>query len=378
MLEVGIYIHIPFCINKCYYCDFISFPYNEKSIKKYIKALKKEIKYKQEVKNHHIDTIFLGGGTPSLLSANLLEEIIISLNKHFIFNKNLEITIEANPGTINKKSLDCWRIFGINRISFGVQSFQNKILKKIGRIHNASKSLKGIKQALEAGFDNINIDLLSGLPCQTDTLLTSSILTAIRNDINHISLYSLNVEKNSLFGRRLEIGDLDLPSEEEEDLMYDSAIYLLEKNGFIRYEISNFAKKGYECKHNLKYWQRKDYLGFGVSAASLYNSIRTINTSCLYQYINDINTNNEKNIIINKEFIDNNKAMSEFMFLGLRMNKGISTQEFKEIFSIDIDKHFKKGINRGIKNGWLIKKENRFCLTPKGIKFSNILFREFI
>lgn len=284
--EIGLYIHIPFCKSKCYYCDFISYQNKEELLDDYINALIKEIKY-SKLEKYNIKTIYIGGGTPSILESKHIWEILKNIKPYI--EKNAEITIEVNPGTINEKKLEEYIKFGINRISIGLQSTDNNLLKQIGRIHNLEEFLKTYKIAKKVGFNNINVDLILGLPNQTLEILKNSISNIIELQPEHISIYSLILEEGTKLYDMVNKQEIRMIDEELERLMYWEAKKMLEANGYIHYEISNFAKDNFQSKHNLDCWNQKEYIGIGVAAHSYIENTRKSNTASIENYIDNIN-----------------------------------------------------------------------------------------
>ena len=287
MKNLGIYVHIPFCVKKCSYCDFVSFANKNDYIEEYVNALKKEIKDNKR-NDYEIDTIYIGGGTPSFIDAKYISEIFKVIKENFNVNSNAEITIEVNPGTVNEEKLQIYKEAGINRISIGLQSTKNEILEKIGRIHNYEQFIETYNIARKVGFTNINVDLMLALPNQTITDLQESLDSVIKLEPEHISVYSLILEEGTLMEKWVKEGNAKLPEDEIERKMYWMVKEKLEENGYNHYEISNFAKKGFESKHNLNCWNQSEYLGFGVSAHSYVNGRRYCNISNIEKYIENI------------------------------------------------------------------------------------------
>ena len=303
MNGLEIYIHIPFCVKKCDYCDFLSAPADLETKEKYVEALINEIKLnKNKMSEYVVDTVFIGGGTPSLLEENQISKIMSVLKDNCNMSENPEITIECNPGTITESKLWEYKKSGINRISFGLQSANDQELKSIGRIHNYAGFLESYNLARKCGFDNINVDLMSALPGQTLKSYEETLNKVVRLEPEHISAYSLIVEENTLMYYRVKKAQIKginiLPDEESERKMYYLTNNILRSNGYRKYEISNYSKPGKECKHNIGYWQRKEYLGFGIGAASLYKENRYNNISDINKYI-EVLTNNIKENSIN-------------------------------------------------------------------------------
>lgn len=377
----GIYIHIPFCKQKCFYCDFASTASLQKNTinlyQQYIDALCKEITmYKKLFPAIRIDTIYFGGGTPSILPPNLIIQALQTIKEKFSVSEQVEITLEANPGTVDEEKLQYLYKNGINRLSFGVQVVQNELLKKIGRIHTIDDADNAINWAKKVGFKNISVDLMYGLPGQTIELLEQSVDWALNKKIQHISIYGLQIEENTVFGKLEEQGKLILPTEEETEMMYDYLTKVLPENNYHRYEISNFALAGYESKHNLSYWQDKFYLGIGAGAHGYYGEKRVENPFDLNLYIEKCN----KNILpfINEEIVDKTAHIEEFCFLGLRMASGIDKNLFKVKFELNIDEIYGRKIIELEHKGLIINTNTCICLTDKGMKFGNQVFSEFL
>ena len=373
MEEISLYIHIPFCKQKCLYCDFPSFSGKESLINSYVDSLIKEIEVK--CSNYIIASLFIGGGTPSYLDKSNLKKLLNQINK-LNFRQNAEKTIECNPGTLNEEKLEIIKNGGINRLSFGLQSTDDKLLKEIGRIHNYNEFLENYKMARKIGFDNINIDLMYGLPNQTADSYLDSLREIIKLNPEHISAYSLIIEEGTKFYQLYQKDLLDIPSEDDERKMYNTGRKLLLENGYNHYEISNFARTGRECFHNKIYWKCKQYIGIGAFASSYINSVRYKNTEDIEQYIYKINNNIDTKIIEKINTV--NDDIEEFMFMGLRMIEGISEDEFIKRFNIDVFAVYKKVIEDNIKKGLLLRKNRRIYLTEKGIEFSNLVMSDMI
>ena len=378
MKEIVIYIHIPFCKGKCNYCDFTSFANKDKSIEKYIKCVKKEIQNKASNKKYLVKTIFIGGGTPSYISEKYIGEILETLKSNFDVSKNAEITIEVNPGTVDKNKLEKYYEYGINRISIGLQTSNDQILKLIGRIHTFEQYEQTINIAREVGFTNINSDIIIGLPTQTIYDVEDTINKLIELELTHISVYSLIVEDGTKIEKMLSNNEITLPDEEIERYMYWFAKRKLEQNGFIHYEISNFSKPGFQSQHNLDCWKQKEYLGFGTAAASYENKTRYANTSCLEDYILNIEKDEGfKNIKI-EEKQSKQSEMNEYVILGLRKLEGINTVAFKKKFGKDLFEEYKEQFNQLIQEELLVFDVNYIKLSKKGLDLANIVWREFM
>ena len=378
--ELELYIHIPFCVKKCAYCDFLSGPASNQQIEEYVQALIEEIRYYKEfVKKYEVSTVFWGGGTPSLLTGEQMKALMETLGQTFFIRQNAEITMEANPGTVTVEKLLACQKAGINRISFGLQSVNNEELKMLGRIHTYEEFLESYEAARKAGFQNINVDLISAIPKQTVSSWEQTLQTIISLQPEHISAYSLIVEEGTpfakLYGEGCELEHL-LPSEEEERRMYERTEELLQEAGYHRYEISNYAKEGDECQHNLGYWERKEYLGLGLGASSLIEETRFHNTDEMKEYLRD--ASNPILLRREQEKLDRQEQMEEFVFLGLRKIRGIQEEKFAEMFGEDIWDCYGKNLERVIKEGLLEREEGVLRLTRKGIDVSNYVFYEIL
>ena len=325
--ELGIYVHIPFCKKKCDYCDFISFCNKDEFIEKYVRALLKEIKEYNEIKIDEeivINTIYIGGGTPSYINEKYIELVLNEIKNKFNILKDCEITIEVNPGTVNYDKLKCYYDIGINRLSIGLQSTNDKLLQEIGRIHNLQGFLNTYELARNIGFKNINVDLMLGLPNQILQDLINSLDVIIKLDPEHISVYSLILEERTILYEKIQNKELYLPNEELERQMYWYVKDKLELSGYIHYEISNFAKKGFESKHNMNCWKQNEYIGFGLAAHSYLDNVRKSNIVNLEKFIQNILDNKkEKNVLI-EEMQNIDMKKKEYMLLGLRKIDGVN------------------------------------------------------
>ena len=373
--EIGIYVHIPFCQKKCDYCDFVSYSNKETKIEEYIQAVIKEIEH-QKIKTQ-ITTIYIGGGTPSYIDSKHIKEVIAEIKKKNV-SPDAEITIEVNPGTVTKQKLEEYKQAGINRLSIGLQSAQNELLKQIGRIHTYEQFLETYKMARKVGFENINIDLMLGLPNQRISDLKQSIEKILELQPEHISVYSLIVEDETPIANKIEQGQLQLPEEETERNMYWYVKNNLELNGYKHYEISNFAKTAFESKHNMNCWKQKEYVGFGVAAHSYRDITRYSNTENLGEYIRNIQKGNlERNRIIN-EIQKEDDTKKEYMILGLRQIDGVKISEFKEKFVDNPIYLFRNQLNKLVEQELINIDENHIKLTNKGIDLANLVWEEFI
>lgn len=373
--EIGVYVHIPFCKQKCYYCDFISYCNKDNLIDDYVKAVKKEIRM-QNIQSQ-ITTVYIGGGTPSYIDSKYIVEIIEEIKKKNI-SKRPEITIEVNPGTATKEKLKNYKKCGINRLSIGLQSAQDEILKEIGRIHNFEQFLETYQMARKVGFKNINVDLILGIPNQRIKDLKNSLEKIIELQPEHISVYSLIVEDGTPIANKIEKGELELPDEDTERNMYWYVKNTLELNGYIHYEISNFAKKGRESKHNKNCWNQNQYFGFGVAAHSYRDITRYSNTEKIEEYIKNVMTERlDRNRIIH-EIQKEYDAEKEYMLLGLRKIEGINISEFKLKFGDNPIYLFRNELKKLTDEGLIIVDEDYIRLTNKGIDLANLVWEEFV
>ncbi len=366
-----LYIHIPFCVRKCAYCDFLSASGSEEAKASYTEALLREIEAVKTEKRE-VSSIFVGGGTPSALSPSLMGDIFEKIYKSFSVAPDAEITIEANPGTLSKEKLFLYRNVGINRLSLGLQSPEAAELKSLGRIHTYEEFLESFSLAREAGFQNINVDLMCALPDQTYEGWIRNLRKVAALHPEHISAYSLIIEEGTPFAKR----KLNLPDEDTEYRMYEDTAGILAEYGYEQYEISNYAKKDLACQHNVGYWTRKEYLGLGLGAASLWGNQRFSNTSDFSAYLKD--SGSPEKIRENRETLSLEDEMSEFMFLGLRMTEGVSKAEFLEGFGTPIESVYGNVLDKYKSVGLLEEKEGRIFLTRAGIHVSNGVMAEFL
>lgn len=404
--DLGLYIHIPFCVKKCAYCDFLSAPADEEMKESYFKALLGEINsYQTRTRGYTVPTIFIGGGTPSCFPASYIQEILETIRQVFsVEEERLEATIEANPGTLTKNKLKTYQNAGINRISIGLQSADNNELKLLGRIHTYEQFKENYFLAREAGFQNINIDLMSALPGQTLKSWENTLYRITELNPEHISAYSLIVEEGTPFydqygenGSRKE----ELPDEDTDRLIYHKTKEILKNQGYERYEISNYAKPGFECRHNSSYWIGTQYLGLGLGASSLLNGARIKNTQDLNQYIACCEKNNhftsaqkEKSFeyrteteAINQDYLgiqeeyqelSRKDKIEEFMFLGLRMCRGVSRAEFLDRFHVSLEEVYPRLLIRLEQEKLIESDKDRIWLTEYGIDISNMVLSEFL
>lgn len=375
---LGLYIHVPFCAQKCNYCDFNSYKIEEKNQKTdYLISIRKEMElYKEEFKSKEFTSVFLGGGTPSILTPEELTTLMENIYSNFNIGKDAEITMECNPGTLDKAKLKAIKSLGINRLSMGLQVTQDHHLKYIGRIHTYEQFEKNYKDAIEVGINNINVDLMYSLPNQSFDEWKETLNKIINLNPSHISAYSLILEEGTKFYDMYLNKEFELNDEEVDINIYNYTIDTLYKNGYHQYEISNYAKEGYECKHNIVYWKCDNYLGLGPGASGYINNYRYSNICDIKGYNKCLEY--DKRPIEEKNILSKKDEMEEFIFMGLRMNKGINLDEFYKRFNIDF-KHRYNDILGKLKNlNLIIEQNNNIILTQRGREISNTVFVEFI
>lgn len=377
---LGIYLHIPFCRKKCRYCDFLSFYAETETQKRYIERMAEEIRRFPNKEKWKVKTVFFGGGTPSLVEADQTAYLLETIRQEFNVEKEAEVSIECNPGTVDGEKLASYKDSGINRISFGLQSAKETELKLLGRIHTYQTFLESYQAARKCGFQNINVDLMSGLPGQTAQSFLETLECVVALNPEHISAYSLMIEPGTpfynLYAKDLKLREAGkecflLPSEEEERQMYHDTKSILKKSGYFRYEISNYAKDGYECRHNMTYWERKDYAGFGLGAAACIENVRSKNTEDLQAYM-------QGNFKKEEEKLDIRAQMEEFLFLGLRMIKGVCSEEFFKQFGVSLESVYGTVLEKLIKEELLEQEKSRYRLSDFGIDVSNYVLAQFL
>ena len=388
MKDIGIYVHIPFCKHKCYYCDFISYANKESLVERYINVLIREITdvatgnrldYENGIDElFNVNTIYVGGGTPSFIESKYIVNIISTIKEYFKINENAEITLEVNPGTVNENKLKDYFNAGVNRLSIGLQATNDSLLKEIGRIHTYEEFLNTYKLARKIGFKNINADLMIGLPKQTIEDVEKAVNDLIKLGLEHISVYSLILEEGTVLEEQIRSGKLKLPEDEEEREMYWKVKSILEANGYIHYEISNFAKKGYESQHNLDCWRQKEYVGFGVAAHSYTNDVRYSNIENLEEYIENYENDKLEETFIFNEKLTHNMKVKEYMMLGLRKLNGVSIQEFKEKFAANPIYVFKNELEKLVNEDLLEIDGDYIRLTKRGLDLANLVWEEFV
>ncbi len=408
--ELELYLHTPFCVKKCSYCDFLSFPADEQTQEAYVEALLSEIAwYGNVMRDREVTTLYIGGGTPTWLAQEQMDAILNTLGENFEIRRDAEVTIECNPGTVTQSKLQSFRAAGVNRLSVGLQSANDQELKLLGRIHTYDQFIKTYEMARNAGFSNINVDLISGLPYQNLEAFSKSLQSAVRLKPEHISVYSLIIEKGTPFYEEYKFDAVRqqaglpteaLPSEDEVYRMFKMTQYELKEAGYEQYEISNFARPGYACRHNIGYWTRADYLGLGLGAASLIDNVRYSNTRELYDYIRlakeiksvplshfQEETEPKKpepqqgiatNLHAAADPVSRKAQMEEFMFLGLRMNDGVTRADFERFFGMQIEAAYRKEIEELKAQGLLTVSGGRIALTDRGMDLANYVMGKFL
>lgn len=386
--EIEIYIHIPFCKKKCNYCDFCSYENREDFIPEYIKYLLQEIQEVGEINQKaaesgiddlfFVKNIYIGGGTPSFIESSYIVQILETIKQYYKVDNQAEITIEVNPGTVTLEKLEDYKRAGVNRLSIGLQSIQEHLLKSIGRIHNYYDFLDTYRFAREIEFQNINVDLMIGLPNQTLWKVEDSLGEVISLEPEHISVYSLIVEENTKLQKQIDEGILRLPAEEIERKMYWKVKEILEQNEYNHYEISNFAKNGYESKHNMNYWNQKEYIGFGVAAHSYTNEIRYSNVESVEEYIQNFKMGKQEDNFVFHEKQNIISKQKEYMLLGLRKIKGVSIQEFKNKFVENPIYLYHTELEKLVNEELLEIDGDYIKLTNKGLDLANLVWEEFV
>ena len=397
--ELELYIHIPFCMKKCNYCDFLSAPADERTQNHYVAALLREIRYYGECcRDRRVSTIYIGGGTPSWLPEQYMELILKQLRVSFDIDEAAEITVECNPGTLTGQKLMTYKACGVNRLSIGLQSTFDDELKLLGRVHTYEQFLRNYELARKAGFSNINIDLMSALPYQTTVKYLTSLKRVIALRPEHISAYSLIIEKGTPFYEKYRFDAVKreagmrtecLPGEETEYEICEKTKEVLEQNGYRQYEISNYAKAGYECRHNIGYWKRTDYLGMGLGAASLIDNVRYTNARDLFLYIEEtsdihavpiegVKHGMATNLHEQADVVSRNAQIEEYMFLGLRMTEGITRAEFRQTFGVEIEAVYAGILPKLAEEGLIRMEAGVIRLTKRGTDISNYVLSQFL
>lgn len=377
-----LYVHIPFCVKKCNYCDFLSFPADEQMQSRYVEALIRQImSSSKQFKDYLVTSIYIGGGTPSWLNQEHMLRILDALMTSFCVSEDAEISMECNPGTMTRGKLEAYRLSGVNRLSIGLQSAENEELKLLGRVHTYEQFLKTYEMARNAGYGNINVDLMSCLPYQTAEKFSKTLSKVIRLKPEHISAYTLIIEKGTPFYEEYRFDAVKqeagmptevLPTEEECYQIYKMTQEMLIQAGYEQYETSNYAKPGFACEHNIGYWTRAEYLGLGLGAASLINNVRYTNTTDIYKYISG------EEIIAKEEPVERKAQMEEFMFLGLRMKQGVTRKAFEDAFHVSVESIYKDVIDELRGEELLEIAGGRLFLTEKGSDLANYVMAKFL
>ncbi|MEH7109573.1 radical SAM family heme chaperone HemW [Bacillus sp. JJ1764] len=371
------YLHIPFCEQICHYCDFNKVFLKGQPVEEYLKTLEREMQLTlRKYPTNHLDTIFVGGGTPTSLNEQQLEQLCDSILRNLPRSESLEFTFEVNPGDLSAQKLQILKEAGVNRISLGVQTFNDELLQKIGRIHRAKDVYQTIEKAKQVGFENISIDLIFSLPTQTSQDFKDSLTAAFSLDLPHYSAYSLIIEPKTVFYNLMKKGKLLTPGEDTEAQMYEMLMEEMEKHGYHQYEISNFSKKGYESKHNLTYWNNENYFGFGAGAHSYLGEVRRSNIGPIKKYMDTLL--NSQLPVFETHKVSTGEQMEEEMFLGLRKAKGVSIQRFMEKFDRDPRVLFKKELADLVEKQWIKMTEDEIYLTKKGRLLGNEVFQSFL
>lgn len=377
--RLGLYLHIPFCNHKCAYCDFFSFvPTNSELVRRYVNALIAHMEsYRNGTRQYAPDTVFIGGGTPTSLPTDLLIDLIKAVYKNFDIYKRAEFTIEANPSTIDFETLKKIKKAGVNRISFGLQSGDNKELLALTRHHSRMEFEHCYKDARRAGFDNINIDIMYGIPMQTKESFMKTLRYVVSLRPEHISMYCLKIEEGTPFAAK--INQLSLPGEDLEYEMYMMAVEYLENHGYPQYEISNFARPGYMCHHNLKYWNCDEYLGLGVSAHSYFNGARFSFKRNIDQYMNGLEIKNSRIKLTDEDYpISQHERIGEWIMLRMRLKDGVDSREFERKFGSSFEEQYGRKLERYAQAGFLTIRDGIYSFTPKGMFVSNYILSEIL
>lgn len=391
--DIELYFHIPFCVRKCSYCDFLSAPADDVTKAAYMRALAQEAEERApEYAGRSVISVFIGGGTPSTVESKQLVNLLRVVRKHYRLAEDAEITVEVNPGTVDREKLNCYRAAGINRLSIGLQSANDGELAAVGRIHTWGEFLDTYESAVAAGFTNINVDIMCALPGQTLDSCRATLQRVLELTPRpaHISAYSLILEEGTALWEQVQRGEtvpsgegpgdgsvtsgiVFLPDEDTDREMYALTKAILAQAGYERYEISNYARQGYECRHNCGYWRRRDYVGFGIGAASLVNNVRFSNGRDLREYLaHPLDCREDIQVLSRQE------QMEEFMFLGLRMTSGVSAEDFSACFGEDLESIYGDVIERNLHDGLLEWRERRLALTERGLDLANYVMAQFL
>ncbi|WP_271003589.1 radical SAM family heme chaperone HemW [Listeria seeligeri] len=373
----AVYIHIPFCEHICYYCDFNKVFLEGQPVDEYVDLLIKEMQITAANKQmESIDTVFVGGGTPTTLNEAQIAKLCTAIQEIFPMKEEVEFSFEANPGDLSVAKVQTMKDYGVNRISMGVQSFNNDLLKKIGRIHTVKDVYQSVENMRTVGFENVSIDLIFSLPGQTEADFQDTLNQALALDLPHYSAYSLIIEPKTIFYNLMQKGKLFLPGQDAEANMYDLLLVEMEKHGRKQYEISNFAKEGFESKHNITYWSNEHYYGFGAGAHGYIGNTRYSNFGPIKKYMEPLQEN--KLPVFQQKELTLKEKMEEEMFLGLRKVSGVSKARFQRKFGQDLDATFQNAIQKTMAKGWLENNEENVALTRNGRFLGNNVFQEFL
>lgn len=374
MKSLGLYLHIPFCRSKCFYCDFCSFPHpKEETVAQYVHRLCEDLTAQaSRCREHAVDTVYLGGGTPSILPAEALIRVLETVKEQYRVTTDAEITLECNPATADAADFKALRKAGFNRVSLGLQSAHDAELKQLGRRHSFADFCNTVTDLRRAGFDNLSADVMFGLPGQSADSYLQTLERLIALSPEHISAYGLTVEEGTPFGVLQSRGQLTLPDEEETERMYFEGIQLLAANGYAQYEISNFSKKGYESRHNLKYWSSEEYLGFGPAAYSDFAGDRFGNSRDMRTYLDG------GDILAERERPDERERENEYVMLRMRLCDGVSAADFRARFGKDLETYFGEGLSRYLDGGFVQRRGDGYAFTPKGMYVSNTILSDVL
>ena len=374
----SLYVHVPFCVRKCDYCDFISFPYNYGDAVSFVEGLRREVVLVNagKEKSLPISTVFIGGGTPTCLSIELILEIIKLIKDSFFLSSNAEFTVEANPGTIDLEKLKQLRRSGVNRLSIGAQAFDRQTLDILGRIHTVEQVVDAVRAARSAGFDNINLDLIFGVPGQNPAAWRRCLEQAVQLQPEHIAAYGLQIEEGTRLKQRIDRGELRPCAEEDQIQMYEDTVVLLKQAGLDKYEISNYARRGRECRHNLVYWHNGEYLGLGPAAHTRIKNRRLANTEDISLYLSKLRAG--KLPVAWEETITPENDVFETIFLSLRLAAGLNLAWFRARFGYMLDELYPGVVRRLMEQGLLEETAGCLRLTPQGVNVSNIVMSEFV
>lgn len=376
-MGLAVYVHIPFCVNKCNYCDFPSYPVAGMDVQEYLEAIGVEMEmYREEVAGREISTLYIGGGTPSILSGAQLQFFFSLIESRFSLETGAEVSFEANPGTVSLEKLELLKALGVNRLSLGVQSLNEGLLRRLGRIHTPEQAVQAYELARRAGFANINLDLMHGLPGQAEETWEDTLRAVVDLKPEHLSAYGLIIEEGTAFGREWLEGSLVIPDEEIRAGMFRRTRESLISHGYNHYEISNYALPGRECRHNKVYWRNEPYLGFGAGAASYWQGMRRTNHADVKRYLDDLKTGRRPEADAEKP--DTHQQMAETMFLGLRLLEGVECSRFAERFAQELERVYGSQINSLVSKGLLARDSLAVKLTEDGMLLANEVFCEFL